>query len=465
MSESIFNKYNNIHFIGIGGIGMSALAQICHKIGLTVTGSDISRNEITDKLEQTGIKVFPEHNSSNLGSSEAVVYSSAIKKENPEFAMAKENNIPIFHRSEILREIISKYKSIAVSGTHGKTTVSAMIACVLGDGGIDPTALIGGYVRELDGNTCIGDGEWLVAEADESDGSFLNLSPDMIVITNIEHDHVDFYKDASQVEKAFTKFLNENLQDGNAILCRDDLKVVEIAGNSKKKITWYGTHDEAFIGLKSYTPGTETSKAVITKGGNIWGEINFRIPGKTNALNALAALAVGDLLGLDFEVMAKTLENFSGVKRRQEVKGKVKDILFLDDYGHHSTEIRLTLEALRDKYPGRQVVIFQPHRYSRTLQMAKDFADALRTSDIVAITDVYSAGEPRIEGVSGKNIFNYGENDWLYLPEEKDVLSELPGLLKPGDVFITMGAGDVYTYGEKIMEILEKELCVNNSSS
>ena len=454
MSKGIFEKYKHLHFIGAGGIGMSALAQICCKIGITVTGSDICENDITIKLEQMGIKIFLEHNASNLGKSEAVVYSSAIKNDNPEFMKAKENNLPIFHRSEILEEIISEYKSIAVSGTHGKTTVSAMIACVLNDGGIDPTALIGGYVKEFDGNARIGDGEWLVAEADESDGSFLNLSPDIIVITNIELDHVDFYKDASQVEKAFTKFLHENLKDGHAVLYRDDPRVFEIAKNCNKKIIWYGTHDEAYIGLKKYIPGTETSKAVITKGGNIWGELNLKVPGKTNALNALAALAVGDLLGLDYEVMAETLGNFTGVKRRQEVKGKVKDILFLDDYGHHSTEIRLTLEALREKYPGRQVVIFQPHRYSRTLQMAKDFADALKSSDLVVIMDVYSAGEKLIEGVSGKNIMNFGEKDWMYLPKEKDVLNELPPLLKPGDIVITMGAGDVYKYGEKILEIL-----------
>ena len=459
MIRNIFEKYKQIHFIGIGGIGMSALAQICHRCGMNVTGSDIKENNITTKLEEMGINISLKHDASNLGTTEAVVFSSAINGNNPELKTAKEKNIAIFHRSEVLEEIICKYKSIAVSGTHGKTTVSAMIAWTLYVGGMDPTSIIGGYVEGLGGNARIGDGEWLVAEADESDGSFLNLYPNIIVITNIELDHVDYYKNSSQVEEVFEKFLSENLLDGWAVLYRDDPRVVQIAKDCDKNIRWYGTHNKAYYRLVEYTPGTEYSKATIAKNGKLWGKIKLKIPGRTNAINSLAALATGDILGLEFDVMAKAIESFTGVQRRQEFKGSVNDITVIDDYAHHPTEIQLTLEALRERHAGRQVVIFQPHRYSRTMQMAEEFAGALKQADVVVITDVYSAGEKVIEGVSGRNIFDYGKDkkNWFYMADEKTILKEFPSLLKPGDVVITMGAGDINKWGEKLLEKLRKE--------
>lgn len=453
------NNITRMHFVGIGGAGMSAIAKILLEKGYTVTGSDISRSEAVSRLEQLGAKVFTGHHYDNVGNAQAIVVSTAISKSNPEVVAAREQGLKIFHRADMVAALMNESQGIAVAGAHGKTTTTSMVALMLEKSGLDPTIIIGGELDYLSGNAKLGHGKYLVAEADESDASFLKLAPYMAIVTNIENDHMDHYGTMENILRTFTEFLEKlPVGTGLGVLCFDNAHVRDIAAGLDRKFVSYAIdHDADYTARAISVRGTVTMYKAYYRD-SFLGNIELNVPGRHNVANSLAAVAVGHNIGLAFDQIAKGLTSFRGVKRRFQTKGRVDGVWVVDDYAHHPTEISTTLQAARDTNPKRLICVFQPHRYSRTKFLREEFGSAFTNADMIVLTDVYSAGEEPIPGISGEVIKAEVERQTkqavTYIPDKANVARYLAQIVESGDLVMTMGAGNIYLSGEELVEKL-----------
>jgi UDP-N-acetylmuramate--alanine ligase len=448
-----------MHFLGIGGIGMSGIAEILINLGYKVSGSDIKESEITRRLGSLGAKIFIGHNSSNINDYNVVVTSSAINPDNPEIIEAKKRRIPIIHRSEMLAELVRLKHGIGVAGTHGKTTTSSMLAYILFRGGINPTAIIGGKVLNFDSNARTGEGEYIVFEADESDGSFLRLLPTIAVVTNIDADHMDYYKYFEGLKDAFLKYVNNVPFYGYSVLCMDDQVVAELLPKVERPYVTYGFSENADFRANNIKCFSNKTTFDCYFKNDLLGKVEIELLGNHNVLNSLAVITVALELGLDFEVIKAGLKEFKGVGRRIERIGEEKGITVFDDYGHHPTEIKATLQAIKNM-GRRMVVLFQPHRYTRTQLLWDDFGTAFGNADIVMLTEIYPAGEAPIEGVSSNLIKDSIEKHDGRKVDIITRIEDIPDLIlktvKKGDIVLTLGAGDIYKAGPMILESLRK---------
>ncbi|MBQ9376803.1 MAG: UDP-N-acetylmuramate--L-alanine ligase [Schwartzia sp.] len=446
-----------VHFIGVGGAGMSALARILLDKGYEVSGSDIKSSAVSRQLAERGARIFQGHAAENVGSAEAIVVSSAIGEDNPEVVAAKERGLRRLHRSDVNAALVNAVKGIAVAGAHGKTTTTSMIGLVLEHAGVDPTIVIGGQVDYLeDGNARLGRGEYLVSEADESDGSFLKLLPHIAVVTNIENDHMDHYGTMENIKKAFRRFLeNVDRESGYCVLCYDNDNVREIAKTLDRRIVSYAIDHPADYRAVNIEPHGTGIAFDVEKEGEILGRVELNIPGRHNVLDAMAAVITGLLCGLTVKEAAEGLAIFHGAKRRFETKGRAAGVWVVDDYAHHPTEIRATLRAARQTNPKRLICVFQPHRYSRTQLLRDEFGGAFGDADLLVLTDIYSAGEAPLKGVNGATIFSAVEETThqtaAYIASREHVAAYLESIVEEGDLVLTMGAGDIYRTGEELV--------------
>jgi UDP-N-acetylmuramate--alanine ligase len=449
-------KIQHIHFVGIGGIGMSGIAEVLLNLGYRVSGSDLQETDLTQRLASMGARVFYGHRQSNLHDADVVVTSTAVKADNPEVMEAHYRSIPVIPRAEMLAELLKMKFSIAVSGMHGKTTTTSMIATLLAHGGLDPTVVIGGKLASIGSNARLGNGEVIVAEADESDGSFLKLGPSIAVVTNIDREHLDYYRDIQDIKDAFLKIANLVPFYGSTILCMDDEHVRDILPGIKRRTITYGITRAADYQARNITSTGASSRYDIYYRGEKLGDIQLNVPGLFNVYNSMAAVAVGRELDMDCPRIHEGLKTFVGVQRRLEVKGLIKDITVVDDYGHHPTEIVATLAAAKQVWKDRLIVVFQPHRYTRTRALFKEFLTAFYDADVLVIMDIYAASEAPIEGVNSRNLFegiqNKGHKHVKYLAGPDRVVDYLLETAKPGDVIITQGAGNVWRVGEEFLK-------------
>ena len=449
-----FRRINNVFFVGIGGIGMSGIAELLMNLEFNVSGSDMSANENVKRLESLGIEISIGHDPNNVTNKiDVLVYSSAVPLENPEIIRAKQKGIPIIRRAEMLGELISvKETSIAVGGTHGKTTTSSMAGTVLSNAKMDPTLVVGGLVHNLDSNSKLGSGDIIVVEADEFDRSFLALKPTIAIITNIELEHMDCYKDLDDLQDAFIKFCRSVPFYGAIIACVDSPAVQEIITKIERPMITYGRSRDAAYRAKNLRFHENKSTYSVFRAEECLGDIELNVPGEHNILNSLAAVVLGLEMGLSFNMIAKGMKSYLGVRRRFDIKGVYDDILIVDDYAHHPTEVEATLEAARSGWNRRIVAVFQPHLFSRTKEFFKEFAHALLTADIVVITDIYPAREQPIAGVTSKLIYDelsikLKERCYL-LPDLDGLVDTLDNITQSGDMILTMGAGDIWRYNE-----------------
>jgi len=425
--------------------------------GCRVSGSDLQQNNLTERLERMGCRIYLGHRAAHVKNAHSVVISSAVHPTNVELAAARRRGLPVIHRSQAARMMLQDRRTIAVSGTHGKTTISGMIGQVVTEGGLDPLVFLGGELDTLGGNMRYGRGRWAVTEADESDRSFVNFQPEIAVINNVDLDHVDCYADIEDVRRSFQSFVESVVPGGSCFLGWDSPEARKLAEGAPCTVVAYGSAPGSEIRLEEYRPGA-TSSFRVWRGSVELGRVELRVPGTFNAVNSLAAIGVGMHLGIPFQRIAESLREFRGVKRRFEHKGTRRGVTVLDDYAHHPEEIRATLSALAERFPGRKVGVFQPHRYSRTKAFVADFARALESLDGVVLTEVYGAGEKPIDGVSARKIYEEMARgrDNLHFAEGIDEIPEmlLSGVLREGDVLITLGAGDVWRVGERVLEQL-----------
>jgi UDP-N-acetylmuramate--alanine ligase len=454
--DTMRRKVKNIHFVGIGGIGMSGIAEVLRNLGYTVSGSDISQSDTTQRLASLGVSVFIGHDASHLGNVDVAVTSTAVKQDNPEVLEAHRRGIPVIPRAEMLAELLKMKFSIAVSGSHGKTTTTSMVATVLSHGGLDPTMVIGGKLDSIKSNAKIGNGEVIVAEADESDGSFLKLSPSIAVITNIDLEHLDYYRDIEEIKDAFLQFANIVPFYGSTILCLDNEHVQAIIPDIKRKAITYGLTESADYQAGDIKFDGPSSTFSLFYKKDFCGTAKLNVPGRFNVYNALATIAVARELGMNFPSIFEGLKRFVGVHRRLEVKGKGRGTIVVDDYGHHPTEIRETLAAARHVWKEKIIVVFQPHRYTRTKALFHEFLSAFTDADTLIVTDIYAASEDPIEGINSKSlceeIRKSGHQDVTYLPDFDDIVNRLLAVAKPDDVIITQGAGNVWKIGEEFLK-------------
>ncbi len=453
-----FGKAKHIHFVGVGGIGMSGLAELLINLGYIVSGSDLKDSAATRRLAKLGCRIFKGHERTNIQNADVVVYSSAVGLKNPELQEAKERYVPVIPRAEMLAELMRLKYGVAIAGAHGKTTTTSMVASILTRGDLDPTVVIGGRLDIWGGsNAKLGQGDVLVAEADESDGSFLALSPTIAVVTNIDLEHMDHYGDMAAIRRTFVDFINKIPFYGTAILCQDNEEIQGIIPQLKKRYVTYGMSTQADLrgkDLKNEKWGT--SLDVIYKN-HPMGRISVGMPGEHNALNALAATAVGLELDLDMAVIREGLAALGGLARRLQIKGKKDDVLFMDDYGHHPTEIVATLKTVKACWPEKRlVVLFQPHRYTRTQALSDRFAISFNDADVLVVTPIYPAGEDPIENINSENLASdikeHGHKEVMLCPDLKEVGDLLKSLLKPGDLVLTLGAGNIHEAGERFLE-------------
>ncbi|MBA4348383.1 MAG: UDP-N-acetylmuramate--L-alanine ligase [Thermodesulfovibrio sp.] len=455
----MFNKYRVIHFVGIGGVGMSGIAEVLHNLGYEVTGSDLRESDTTERLKNLGVKVPIGHDSRNIGRAHVVVISSAVSSDNPEVIEAKRKLIPVIPRAEMLAELGRLKYGILVAGAHGKTTTTSLIATILGEGGLDPTVVIGGKLKATGSNAKLGQGEFLVAEADESDGSFLKLSPTIAVITNIDKEHMDFFKDIKTLKEAFLAFINKIPFYGIAVVCRENIHTQEIIPLIERRMLTYGLSKDSDVYARNirYSDSKMNFEAVL-KGESI-GTFTIPIPGVHNVLNSLAAIATAMELQIPVSSISKALGNFSGIQRRFEFKGEARGIKIFDDYGHHPAEIKAVLKAAGESFNKQRLfVLFQPHRYTRTRDLMDEFAESFGDADRLFLMDIYPAGQQPIEGVNSENLLKKikeaGFKDAVYLSDRSEIIARLASELKAGDVLITLGAGDVYKIGEELLKTL-----------
>ena len=457
----MFKSIRKIHFVGIGGIGMSGIAEILLNQGFEVSGSDLNLTEITKRLADLGAEIYEGHSPDNVKDADVLVYSSAVIPDNPEVRAAAERNIPIIKRAEMLAETMRMKYGIGIAGTHGKTTTTSMVGLTLTEGGIDPTIIVGGKLSGLGGtNARLGNGEFIVVEADEFDRTFLKLTPTIAAITTLESEHLDTYKDLDDIKTSFVEFANKVPFYGFVVLCLDEAALQDIIPQINKTIFTYGTTAQADVRAIDIEHEGFNSRYTVIYKGNELGQIRLNLPGVHYVKNSLVAVTIGMELGIDFKIIKKALEKFMGVYRRFETKYK-NDILVLDDYAHHPTETSVTLAGIRAAWDRRLVVVFQPHLYSRTKDFYQDFGKSFLNSDVFVCTDVYPAREKPIEGVSGELISNatkkLGHKNVFYIKDKNEIPNQLLQLKKKDDIIITMGAGDIWKYGEKFVELLKKE--------
>lgn len=443
------------HFIGVGGIGMCGLAEVLHNMGAQVTGSDLSENANTVHLKQIGVKVFKGHHQDQVGEADVVVYSSAVRFENPEVGEARRRGIPLIPRAEALAEIMRLKRGIAVAGTHGKTTTTSMVASILLEAKFSPTIVVGGRFETIKSSAQLGQGEWLVAEADESDGSFNRLSPELAIITNIDSDHLDYYKNFENLKKAFQAFALRVPFYGACVACGDDPHVREIFQNFTKRIFFYGFNPDNDFVLQGEKGRYEIFRQEAGQRSS-WGQFSMSLPGRHNALNAAAAFVAGWLAGTSVQQCEKGLACFSGVDRRFQLKGEKKGILVYDDYGHHPTEVSAVLAAFKEKFPDRRLVVyFQPHRYSRTQSCWQEFLTCFRQADLLLITDIYAAGETPMPGIDTPTLLSEVKHDnKKFFPRQVSEVNDVIQQLQPGDIFVTLGAGDGWKLGLEVLHQL-----------
>ncbi|MHB8482006.1 MAG: UDP-N-acetylmuramate--L-alanine ligase [Nitrospiria bacterium] len=454
----MFRKIQHIHFVGIGGAGMSGIAEVLMNLGYRVTGSDLSVTETTRRLEKAGGKVFTGHDPSHILGAQVLVVSSAVGTENSEIEAARRMKIPVIPRAEMLAELMRLKYGIAVAGSHGKTTTTSMIASVLAMGGLDPTAVIGGKLNLFGSHAKLGQGNFLVAEADESDGSFLKLSPTITVVTNIDREHLDFYHEFGELKKIFLEFMNKVPFYGCSIICLDEESLQPMIPFLQKRHVSYGIKEPADIRAEAIKMKAWDTFFDVIGFGKRLGTFRLKVPGIHNIQNALASIAVGLELDVEVPMIRKALQEFSGVDRRFHFLGERRGIMVVDDYGHHPTEIRATLAAARQGWDRRVVVLFQPHRYTRTRDLLEDFVRAFDQADLLFLTEIYGAGEKPIPGVSGEILFQHlkkaGHPDVEYLRQKEDWAKGVLSRLKENDLVITLGAGDIWKAGQEIYQSL-----------
>jgi UDP-N-acetylmuramate--alanine ligase len=457
----MFSSIKKLHFVGIGGIGMSGLAEILVDQGFTVTGSDRSASDNTERLEGLGIHVAIGHDAKNVEKDvDVLVYSSAIPPENPEVVVARQRNIPVIRRAEMLAEVMRLKYGIGIAGTHGKTTTTSMVSLILMEGGVDPTVIVGGRLHGLAGsNARMGKGDFIVVEADEYDRSFLSITPTIAVLTTLETDHLDCYRDLEDIKSAFIQFAAKVPFYGFVVLCLDEPALQDIMPKIKKKIITYGLNGQADLQAVDIVHRQNRTRFTVLRNGAELGEIELQIPGKHNVQNALAAIAVGLSLDVPFAKVKTGIEKFTGVFRRWEVKAELQGITVVDDYAHHPTEIKATLAGVKAGWRRRVICVFQPHLYSRTRDFYDEFGRSFFNADVLVVTDVYPAREEPIQGVSGELIANaakvFGHKQVHYVPDKTSVPSFLMGIRQEGDIVITMGAGDIWKFGEQFITALK----------
>jgi len=449
------HRVRRVHFVGIGGAGMSGLAEILHASGYAVSGSDLRESATTRRLAALGVRVAIGHEAAAVAGADVVVYSSAVRPSNPELEAAQQAHVPVIPRAEMLGELMRMKHGVAISGAHGKTTTTSLIGDVLAAGGLDPTTIVGGRVQSLGANSRLGGGDVLVAEADESDGSFLRLIPTVVVITNIDREHLDHYPDLGAIQDAFVWFLNRVPFYGLTVACVDDPNVRAILPRIDRKRIGYGLSSEAEISATDIEVKGFECTYVARRGGTKLGRIRLAVPGRHSVYNSLAAVAVGLELDVPFRRIAGALAAFRGADRRLQLKGRAHGALILDDYGHHPTEVVATLSAIREGFGARTLVVFQPHRYSRTQALLEDFGRAFFLADQVIVTDVYAAGERPIDGISGasvaESLVRHGHPSVVYERRLSEVAKRLRPSIVPGDVVLTLGAGDVWKVGDALL--------------
>ena len=458
---TMFGRVKCVHLVGIGGVGMGGIAEILLTLGFNVSGSDLHQGEITDRLTRLGGRIHYGHEAANVEGADVVVTSTAIPPDNPEVVAAHAAMIPVIPRVEMLAELMRMKYSVAVGGTHGKTTVTSLIATVLTAGGLDPTVVVGGTVKTMGTGARLGSSEYIVAEADESDGSFLKLSPTMAVITTIDEEHLDFYKGIDEIKEAFIRFANSIPFYGCSVVCLDQHSIQSIIPDIHRRVVSYGLTGQVDVqGYDIESSGELTSFSVIVRGEDM-GRIEMHMPGLHNIYNSLAAVAVGLELGVEFGDIARSLKEFEGIARRFEIKGEVNDVLVLDDYGHHPAEIGTTLAAAAACWNRRLVVLFQPHRYTRTQKLSDEFGRSFYDADVLMVTGIYAASETPIEGVSGANIveaaIRYGHRDASYIEDMDELFARAVEVIRPGDVVVTLGAGDIYKVGDRILTAVSEQ--------
>ena len=458
----MFRNVKRIHFIGIGGIGMSGIAEVLCNLGFQVSGSDAKKSKNTERLESLHqIRIEEGHAAENVGDAQVVVYSSAVKEDNPEVLFAKQKSIPVIPRAEMLAELmVLKPYAVAVSGTHGKTSTTSMVATILGHAGFDPTTVVGGVVDTLGSNARLGASDWFVTEADESDRSFLMLYPTIAVVTNIDKEHMESYKGMDDVVQCFTDFVNKVPFFGAAVICLDDPNVQLIIPNIKRRRVTYGMTAQADVSGHNIRYDDDFgSRFTVWRGSEVLGDMHLPVPGKHNVYNALAATAVALEMEVPFQRIVEALAVFKNANRRFQRKGELNGILVVDDYGHHPTEILATLAAAKNSSGSRRtVVVFQPHRYTRTQELMSEFALAFNNADVVFVLDIYAASEQPIEGISAEilteNIRKFGHKNAIYIGDLETAAERVVPQLEGGDLVITLGAGTVTRLSDEIIAAL-----------
>jgi len=456
------HRIRKVHFVGIGGIGMSGIAEVLLNLGYRVSGSDLAESDTTNRLQKLGAEVYAGHRAENLKEADVVVTSSAVRKDNPEVKAAQGRLIPVIPRAEMLAELMRMKYGIAVAGTHGKTTTTSMIATVLAQGGLDPTAVIGGKLNSFGSNAKLGQGDLLVAEADESDGSFLRLSPTIAIVTNIDPEHLDHYQNLEEIKKAFLEFINKVPFYGLAVLCLDHENVQALIPRVAKRFVTYGLSTQANFRATdiSFREFTTTFRAF--KNEEELGQISIQMPGMHSVYNALATIATACELDLGFQTVKEALGSFSGVQRRFQIKGEWGGVMVVDDYGHHPAEIKATLSAAKRGWDRRTLVIFQPHRYTRTRDLFKDFLTSFNQADVLFLTGIYPAGEDPIPGVKVEDLYEgikgHGHKDVTLVLEKDKIIEQVLPRIRPGDMVFTLGAGDIWRIGERLGEKLKQKI-------
>ncbi len=452
---AVFRKARRLHFVGIGGSGMSGIAEVLVNLGYRVSGSDLASNTATRRLKRLGAKIHRGHDALNAAGADAVVVSSAVGADNPEVLEARRLKIPVIPRAEMLAELMRMKSGVAVAGAHGKTTTTGMVAEVLTRGKLDPTVIIGGRIGKLRSGAKLGRGDILVAEADESDGSFLKMNPTIAVVTNIDREHLDHYRDLAEIQQAFRRFISRVPFYGAAIVCSDEPNVRAILAGFDRKLITYGFDERAdFRATDVEVCGFSSTFVAHGPAGDL-GRVRLALPGRHQVSNALAAIAVGLELDVPFRTIASALSRFRGVDRRTQLRGTVHGAQIIDDYGHHPTEIQATLAAVRQGFGARILVVFQPHRYSRSRALLKEFGQAFALADRVWVTDIYPAGESPIPGVDGSTIadslMRHGHRAVAYEPRRKEIAGQVLQEIRPGDIVLTLGAGDVWKIGDELL--------------
>jgi UDP-N-acetylmuramate--alanine ligase len=450
----------HVHFVGIGGIGMSGIAEVLLNLGYRVSGSDLKASDITRRLERLGATLFEGHRAENLIQADVVVISSAVRKDNPEVVTARQRKIPVIPRAEMLAELMRLKYAVAVAGSHGKTTTTSMVATVLSAAGLDPTAVVGGKVNVLDSNAKLGKSELMVVEADESDGSFLHLHPSISVVTNIDPEHMDHYGTLEKLQDAFVAFCNRVPFYGLNVLCLDHPNVQTLLPRMEKRFVTYGSSHMADYRLEGVRLEGFTTRFEAFRRDEPLGEFRVRMVGAHNALNALAVIAVAEEMDVPLDVVRSSLAEFGGVQRRFTVRGEAAGVTVVDDYGHHPTEVAATLAGARRAFGRRLVVAFQPHRYTRTHDLMREFATSFNDSDVLFVTSVYAAGEDPIPGATGdalaEAVRSHGHRDVTYVEKRVDVARALLPRLREGDLVLTLGAGDITQVGPELVSLLQQ---------